>query len=58
MWTSQEIVNIARTLGKAELAEFLTSEEIQSIPDSALKNLQNRIITPKHTYPVGYIFVL
>ena len=52
MWTYSEIANIARTFNDSSLGDILTSEEIAVIPSSAIPNLRQRIIEPKHNHPV------
>ena len=52
MWTTQEIIEIARTFNGKELSEVLTTEELAVIPSSALVNIRSRIIEPKHKHPV------
>ena len=55
MWTRSEIYDISKTLNTACLEEFLTSEEIMSIPSAWLPNLKSTILEPKHSRPVVQI---
>ena len=52
MWTYQEIADITRTFNNSVLEDILTTEEIAVIPSSAIPNLRQSIIQPKHNYPV------
>ena len=56
MWTTQEIVAIHRTLNDDQLSDILTTEEQNVIPESAIANIQSKIIEPKHNNPVSSIF--
>lgn len=52
MWTYSELSNIARTFNDSVLEDILTTEEIAVIPSSAIPNLRQTIIQPKHNNKV------
>ena len=52
MWTRTEIAYICTFLNTWNLEDFLTTQEIEAIPESMVPNLSSRMIEPKHTKPV------
>ena len=55
MWTYSELSNIARTFNDSVLEDILTTEEIAVIPPSAIPNLRQTIIQPKHNNQVRFV---
>ena len=55
MWTYSELSNIARTFNDSVLEDILTKEEIAVIPPSAIPNLRQTIIQPKHNNQVRFV---
>ena len=55
MWTYSELSNIARTFNDSVLEDILTTEEIAVIPPSAIPNLRQAIIQPKHNNQVRFV---
>ena len=53
MWTQNEISEISKTLNETTIDEILSEEEISAIPTTALVNIQNRILVPKHDRKVS-----
>ena len=54
MWTSKEVAFIGETLNKYVVEDILTSEELDVIPSSALKNIRSTVIEPKHKHKVRF----
>ena len=54
MWTAKEVALIGETLNKYYVEDILTSEELDAIPSSALKNIRSGVIEPKHKHKVCY----
>ena len=53
MWTSAELAGIAKTFNNVVLSDFLTEKEIEVIPITARANLEQRVLQPKHNFPVS-----
>ena len=58
MWTAKEVAFIGETLNKYDVEDILTSEELDVIPSSALKNIRSTIIEPKHKHKVRFQIIL
>ena len=56
MWTSAELAGIAKTFNNSVLSDFLTEKEIEVIPITARANLEQRVLQPKHNFPVRNYF--
>ena len=54
MWTAKEVALIGETLNKYDIEDILTSEELDAIPSSALKNIRSTVIEPKHKHKVRF----
>ena len=54
MWTAKEAALISETLDKYDIEDILTSEELDAIPSSALKNIRSTVIEPKHKHKVRF----
>ena len=54
MWTAKEVTFIGETLNKYDVEDILTSEELDVIPSSALKNIRSTVIEPKHKHKVRF----
>ena len=54
MWTAKEVAFIGETLNKYDVEDILTSEELDVIPSSALKNIRSTVIEPKHKHKVRF----
>ena len=52
MWTAKEVAFIGETLNNYDIEDILTSEELDAIPSSALKNIRSTVIEPKHKHKV------
>ena len=52
MWTAKEVAFIGETLNNYDVEDILTSEELDAIPSSALKNIRSTVIEPKHKHKV------
>ena len=52
MWTAKEVALIGETLNKFGFEDILTTDEIEIIPQSALKNIRSTVIEPKHKHKV------
>ena len=57
MWTAKEVAFIGETLNNYYIEDILTSEELDAIPSSALKNIKSTIIEPKHKRKVFKSFI-
>ena len=55
MWTPKEVSLIGETLNTNDISEILTSEELEAIPPSALRNIRSTVIEPKHRHKVWSI---
>ena len=58
MWTAKEVALIGETLNKYDIEDILTSEELDAIPSTALKNIRSGAIEPKHKHKVRFHIVL
>lgn len=58
MWTAKEVALIGETLNKYDIEDILTSEELDAIPSTALKNIRSGVIEPKHKHKVRFHIVL
>jgi len=58
MWTAKEVALIGETLNKYDIEDILTSEELDAIPSSALKNIRSTVIEPKHKHKVRFHTIL
>ena len=54
MWTAKEVAFIGETLNKYDVEDILTTEELDVIPSSALKNIRSTVIEPKHKHKVRF----
>ena len=54
MWTAKEVAFIGETLNNYDVEDILTSEELDVIPSSALKNIRSTVIEPKHKHKVRF----
>ena len=55
MWTAKEVKFIGETLNTYDIEEILTTEELDAIPPTALKNIRSTVIEPKHKHKVRII---
>ena len=58
MWTYSELAKIAKTFNDSVLEDILTPEEIAVIPSSAIPNLRQTIIQPKHHNKVRFVIFI
>ena len=55
MWTAKEVQFIGESLNNYDIEEILTTEELDAIPPTALRNIRSTVIEPKHKHKVSPI---